>query len=80
MIDITTKKPLRVSTDGGARPYIDLPLDQLKEVKELLEANGVRHTVDEQAVSMDDGPFFALIDLGRGGDAEAVQAILDSVH
>jgi hypothetical protein len=80
MIDITTQKPLQVSTDGGARPYIDLPLDQVKAVQEVLEANGVPHTVDEDAISMDDEPFIATIDLGRGADPVAIQAILDSVR
>ena len=80
MIDITTKKPLEVSTDGGAGPYIELPLDQLKEVQQVLESNGIRHTVDEDSISMDDGPFIATIDLGRGADPVAVQAILDSVR
>jgi hypothetical protein len=78
MIDITTKEPLQVS--GGARPYIELPLDQLKEVQQVLEANGIRHTVDEDVISMDDKPFIATIDLGRGADPVAIQAILDSFH
>ena len=80
MIDITTKEPLQVSTDGGAGPYILLPLDQVKEVQQILVAHGIHHTVEEDAISMDDEPFIATIDLGRGADADAVQAILDSVH
>ncbi|HBI42873.1 MAG TPA: hypothetical protein DDY78_08445, partial [Planctomycetales bacterium] len=78
MIDITTKKPLQVSPYGRVRPYIMLPLDQLKEVQEVLEANSIRHTVDENVISMNEGPFIATIDLGRGADPDAIQAILDS--
>ena len=79
MIDATTQKPLRISPYGRIRPYIRLPLGQLKEVRQVLEAKGVYHTVDENAISLDDGPFIVTIDLGRGADTEAIQAILDSV-
>lgn len=80
MTDATTKKPLRVSTEGTAGPYIRLPVSQLEEVRRLLDGHSIRYWVNENAISWDGGPYFTVINLGREGDAAAVQAILDSVH
>jgi hypothetical protein len=79
VINTTTKRPLRVSTDGTAGPYIDLPASQLAEVQQLLDSHGIRYQVEEDVISFNGEPEEATIDLGRRGDAEAVQAILDSV-
>ena len=80
MTDTTTHKPLRVSTDGTAGPYIELPLSQLEEVKRLLGDQGIYYWVKENAMSWDGGPYMTVINLGREGNAAAVQAILDSVQ
>lgn len=80
MTDTKTKKVLRVSTDGTAGPYIMVPVSQLEEVRRLLEVRGVRYWVEENAISLDGAPEVAVINLGRGGDADAVQAVLDSVR
>ena len=78
MTDTTTKKPLRVSTDGTVGPYIMLPLSQLDEVQRLLDRRDIRYSVQEDVISFNGAPEEATIDLGRGADAEAIQAILDS--
>jgi hypothetical protein len=80
MTDVTTKKPLHVSTDGTAGPYIMLPVSQLAEIRQLLEGHGVRYQVDEVVISLNGAPEDAIIDLGRGADAGAIQAILDSIQ
>ncbi len=80
MTDAATQKPLRVSTDGTAGPYIMLPVSQLDEVRRLLDSRRIRYWVEENAISLDGGPEMTVINLGRGGDAAAVQAILDSVR
>jgi len=79
MTDVTSNKPLRVSGKAGAWPYINLPFSQLEEVRRLLDGHGVRYSVTENAISLNDGPFFIVIDLGRDGNPEAVQRVLDSV-
>jgi hypothetical protein len=78
MTDTTTKKPLRVSTDSTVGPYIRLPVSQLDEVRQLLDSRHISYSVDENYISFNGAPEVAVIDLGRGGDAAAVQAILDS--
>lgn len=78
MVDVTSRKPLNVSTDGTAGPYIRVPVSQLDEVRLLLEDRGIRHWVEEHAISLNGAPEVAVIDLGRGADAEAVQRILDN--
>jgi hypothetical protein len=80
MTDATTHQRLSVSTDGTAGPYIMLPVSQLDEVKELLKRHQIHHWVDENAISLNGTPELAVINLGRGANASAVQNILDSVH
>jgi len=56
-----------------------VPLDQLDDVRRALDENNIRYWVDEAAISMNDKPFIATVNLGRAGDAGAVQAILDKI-
>jgi hypothetical protein len=79
MIDVTTKRPIHITTEGTSRPYIRLPVSQLTEVQQLLDNHGIRYWVEENFLSYNGGPEKAIIDLGRGADAGAVQAIFDSV-
>jgi hypothetical protein len=79
MTDTTTRRPLRVSTDGTTRPYIRLPFSQVDDVRRLLDDHHIDYWVEEDVISLNGGPEVAVIDLGREGDAAAVQAILDSV-
>jgi hypothetical protein len=78
MTDATTKKPLRVSTQGTTGPYIMVPVTQLDEVRRLLDGRRIRYWVEENAISLNGSPEIVVINLGRGGDAAAVQAVLDS--
>jgi hypothetical protein len=80
MTDITTRKPLRVSTAENARPYIEIPAAQVGEVSALLRANTIPHAVEEIAISLDGGPETTVINLGRWVDAAAVQRLLDDHH
>ena len=77
MKDQTTNKPLRVSGDGNAGPYLMVPVGQLKEVRGLLESHQIRYWVDENAISLDGRPAVAVVNFGRGTEGRKVQAILD---
>jgi hypothetical protein len=79
MIDTSTSERLLVCTEGSMGPFIELPLSQLDQVKQLLDDHGIYYWVAEDVVSWDDGPEIAELNLGRKGDAQAVQALLDSV-
>ncbi|HEX8199191.1 MAG TPA: hypothetical protein VF590_01795 [Isosphaeraceae bacterium] len=79
MIDATTKRSIYVSTDGTAGPYIMVPVRQLNEVRQLLDQQRIHYWVEEDAISLNGAPEIAVINLGRGADADVVQAILDSV-
>ena len=79
MIDAMTRKRLHVSTDGGARPYIMVPFSQLADVRQVLGHHGIRYAVEEDVISLDGAPEVAVIDLGRAANADAIQAILDTV-
>lgn len=80
MIDAMTRKPLRVSNEGTAGPYIMLPESQLTDVCQLLDKNGIRHWVEEDVISLDGAPYIAVVNLGRGADAEAIQTVLDGAR
>jgi hypothetical protein len=77
MMDAMTREPLRVSTDGTAGPYIMVPVVQLEDVRRLLEARDVPYSVEDEVISLNGEPEVAVVDLGRGADARAVQEILD---
>jgi hypothetical protein len=79
MIDVTTNKPMRVSNAYPPRPSLEVALSQLEELQYLLDRHGLRYEVLENAISMNDGPFTTDVIFSRGTDADAVQAILDSV-
>ena len=78
MIDVSTKKPMYVSTDGDAGPYIMVPVQQIDDVRTLLDANNIPYWVDEDAISLDGKPEVTVVNLGHGSDAASVQNILDN--
>jgi hypothetical protein len=79
MINMITRQPLRVSTDGEAGPYIMVPAAQLDKVEALLEANQVPFWVDEEVLSLDGKPEVGVINLGRGSNPARVQSLLDGL-
>jgi hypothetical protein len=80
MTDTTTRKPLYISTDGTAGPYIMVPVSQLDDLRRLLDSRHIGYWVEEDAISLNGAPEVAVVDLGRGADTAAVQAMLDSVR
>lgn len=77
MIDVMTKKPIRVWAEETEWPWMVIPVSQLDDVKRLLDEHDVEYTVGEHYLSVNEGPFDAFIRLKRGTDGKAVQAILD---
>lgn len=77
MIDSLTKKPIRVSDDGDVGPYIMVQLDQLGLVKKLLDNAGYDYYVDEDAISFNDQPYTAIVNLGNDANVPAIQSVLD---
>jgi len=77
VIDSFTKRPIKVSDDGDAGPYIMVQLDQLDLVKKLLDGAELRYSVDEDAISFNDQPYTAVVNLGHDVEASAVQKLLD---
>lgn len=78
MNDTAMNKPLRVSTDGTAGPYIMVSVSELGKLKQVLDGHGVRYWVEENAISLNGRPHTTVVNLGRGADAHAVQRLLDS--
>jgi hypothetical protein len=79
MKDMATKEPLRVSPGGKAGPYLIVPFSQLAALQRLLDQHSVAYTVEEEVISLNEGPEEAMVNLGRSGDSQQVQKILDSV-
>jgi hypothetical protein len=80
MLDATTQKPLTVYPNLEYGPFMLLPLDQLADVRRLLDEHGMRYEVEDNAISIDGGPMTVAINFKRGTEAETVRAILDSAH
>ena len=80
MTDVSTHQRLRVRTEGTAGPYLIVPVSQLDELTALFTKEHIRHWVGENAISLDGKPATVIVNLGRNGDAAAVQTLLDSVH
>ncbi len=78
MIDVTTKKPLQVSTEGDAGPYIMVPVEQAPVVRDLLDANDIPYWVDEGVVSLNGRPEVTVVNLGQSSSPAAVQGLLDN--
>ena len=74
---IKGKTKLKVSTDGTGGPYILVGAIQVKEVTDLLRANQIPHTVDDNAAS-GGNESISSINLGHADPAK-VQELLDSV-
>jgi hypothetical protein len=79
MIDVATKKPLRVETHSTVGAYISVTVPQLDAIRQLLERHKIGFRVAENAISYNGGPETTRIYLGRKADPHAIQAILDSV-
>ena len=78
MMDASTQKPLHVSVDGNAGPYIMVPVQQIGDLCTLLDAHNISYWVDEDAISIDGKPEVTVVNLRPGTDAATVQSILDS--
>jgi hypothetical protein len=78
MTDSFTKEPVQVSTDGDSGPYIMVQLDQLGIVQRVLDEAKIRYSVDEDAISFNDRPFTAVVNLTHDVDITAVQKLLDA--
>ena len=79
MLDMTTRKPLYVSTDGDAGPYIMVPVELLGRVRAVLDTNKIPYWVDEEAISLDGKPEITVINISGRSDPNRVQALLDRV-
>jgi len=80
MIDCTTKDPLYVSSDGDAGSYIMVPVEQIEDVRRLLDADDVSYWVDEDAISLNGKPEVTIVNLGSAAAPKRVQDILDSAE
>ena len=77
MMDQTTHKPFRIKSDEIAGPFLMLPLSELDRVRDALDRHSIRYWVDSEAISLDGKPAKIVINFGRTGDAERIQAVLD---
>jgi hypothetical protein len=77
MIDSITKEPIQVRRYPEAWPYIRLPLDQLEQVKKILDGAGYRYHVPKYALSVNGEPYTVVVSLEHRADVAALQKLLD---
>lgn len=80
MTDAVSKRPVEVRSHDPNWPYILIPYEQLPEVRQLLDRHSIRYEVDEETISINDGPEEIYIDLAHGTDARFVQSLLDKAR
>jgi hypothetical protein len=78
MVDVETRKPVRVSDGGPAGPYIRISVGFLEKVRSVLLQNSIEHWVDHIAISVDGDPEVTVIYVGKRFDASRIQELLDS--
>jgi hypothetical protein len=79
MIDAITKKPITVIAPDPEWPYLIVPETQLKAVCALLDSGRISYDVDEEVLSVDEGPEVGFIDIRCGTDPALIQRLLDRV-
>ena len=77
MIDKKMDGRLQVKSDVVAGPFLMLPLSELPRVRERLDRHAIWYWVDSTAISLDGKPAKIVINFGRNGDANQIQALLD---
>ena len=77
MINSITNEPIRVDKYPGAWPYVRVPLDQLDQVKKLLDHAGFRYHVAKYALSSDGEPYIVKVSFEHRADVAALQAAFD---
>jgi hypothetical protein len=55
-----------------------VPLNQLPDVRRVLERNGIKHVVEDDAIQWDDKPVIAVIDFDYHADVAKIQEALDA--
>jgi hypothetical protein len=79
MTNTITKKPLLVRAKNSTDPYVTVPLQQLDAVQALLDAAGIPYRLDDEFLSINDGPEMAFVNIPKPADPKVVQQLLDSV-
>lgn len=78
MVDATTKERLIVQRNGESNPTIRVLLQQLDELRAILDENEVRYWVSPSAVSINGSPMVTSVVLYRSCDPDAIQKLLDA--
>ena len=80
MIDKTTAKPMRVKQEGRSGPYLTIPVEQVEEVKKVLDQARIRYWVAEIAISINGRPATTVVNFGKTMDPQAIQSELDGAN
>jgi hypothetical protein len=80
MNDMVSNRPFQVRNEGPAGPFLLASVDQLDALRQLFAERQVKYWVEENAISMDGGPFIAVVNFGRNADPAHIQELLDRVN
>ncbi len=78
MINSITNEPIQVDKIPGAWPYVRVPLDQLDQVKKLLDQAGFRYAVAKFALSSDGEPYTVDVSFEHRAQFADLQAVFDA--
>jgi hypothetical protein len=78
MLDRYTGKPIKVHAGAENYSSIIVCVDQLEDVRRILDIHTIPYRVSEHHISINNAPFTTIIDLGRQVDPSRVQQLLDA--
>ena len=70
-------EPIQVSQGKRGGPYIMLPLDDVPDVRNLLDEAKIHYWVSETSVSQNNGPMITIVHFNRAANSVEIQAALD---
>lgn len=79
MIDVATKKPLKVRR-GLTTALVPVSVAQLPAVRAVLDRHPVRYWTSLSVISVNGGPPLIDVEFGQGQDPDQIQAILDAAE
>jgi hypothetical protein len=78
MVETIPSKPLVVHNRETDYPFLIVPVEQLTEVRSILDAHDLIYWPSKYYISINHTPFNCHLHFARGTDGRKVQAVLDA--
>jgi hypothetical protein len=73
-----TNARILVTDHGTGWPYIQARVDEVPEIRKVLDEHRVRYWMNEMSISINGRPYTTVIQFPRDANAREIQALLDA--